>query len=296
MIDFWTILMPLLRWMFYPAMLLATGGVAFAVLMRPWIPADVDLYLRRVTSWAGIAALVLAMGQVPVAAGALGGDLASAADPVLLTLVIEAPVGLSALVASGGLALLLVIERAPAAVPLAVRMVPPALVILSMTLVGHATSRGVLTGMLLALHLYGIGFWLAALLPLRRMCLAPMGGPGNDGEMTDLATLAEEFGRLAAVLVAMLVVAGLCYAALLLGSLTALVTTPYGQVLLAKIALVGGILGLAAVNRFRLVPALRTGAAQAASRLRRSIEIEMGIAGLILVATSLLTTSVSLPM
>ena len=296
MIEIWTILLPLLRWMFYPPMLLAVGGVGFALLMRPWIPAAIDRYLRRITSRAALAALLLAIAQLPVAAGTLGGDLASAVDPFLLQLVIAAPSGLAALVATAGLALLLVIERVPAAVPPVIRVLPPAVVILSMTLVGHATSRGVLTGMLLSLHLAGIGYWLAALLPLRRMCLAPMDGPASDGAVAELSTLAEEFGRLALVLVAMLVVAGLCYAALLLGSVNALVSTAYGQVLLAKMALVSGMLGLAAVNRFRLVPALNEGTAQAASRLRRSIEIEMGIAGLILVATSLLTTSVSLPM
>ena len=93
----------------------------------------------------------------------------------------------------------------------------------------------------------------------------------------------------------MLVVAGLCYAALLLGSFDALFSTAYGQVLLVKMALVSGVLGLAAVNKFRLVPALRIGTARAAPRLRRSIEIEIGIAGLIFLATSLLTTTANTP-
>ena len=292
MLDIWIILMPLFRWMFYPAMLLAVGGVGFALLMRPWMPADIAQYLRRVTSGAGLAALVLGLAQVPVAAGALGGDLASVVDPVLLTLVLDTPAGLSALVASGGLALLLVIERVPAAVPVVVRVIPPVLVILSMTLVGHATSRGMLTGMLLALHLAGIGFWLAGLLPMRRMC----GDPMDEGGAAHLASLAEEFGRLALVLVAMLVVAGLCYASLLLGSVAALFTSAYGQVLLAKITLVTGILGLAAVNKFWLVPALQGEATLAASKLRRSIEMEMGLAALVFLATSLLTTSLPLPM
>jgi len=284
--------MPLFRWMFYPAMLLAVGGVGFALLLRPWMPADSARYLCRVTAGAGLAALLLGLAQVPVAAGALGGDLASAVDPVLLTLVLDTPAGLSALVTSGGLALLLVIERVPAAVPVVIRVIPPVLVILSMTLVGHATSRGMLTGMLLALHLAGVGFWLAALLPLRRMC----GDPMDEGGAAHLASLAEEFGRLALVLVAMLVVAGLCYAALLLGSVAALFTSAYGQVLLIKITLVSAILELAAVNKFRLVPALREGAALAASKLRRSIEMEMGLAALVFLATSFLTTSLPLPM
>lgn len=238
---------------------------------------------------------MLALLQLPVTAGILGGDLASAFDPYLLKVVLGTPPGLSALVATAGLALMLVIERVPAAVPPVIRVVPPVVVILSMTLVGHATSRGVLTGMLLSLHLAGIGYWLAALLPLRRMCVAPMDDPASDDPVAELATLAEEFGRLALVLVAMLVVAGLCYAALLLGSFDALFSTAYAQVLLVKMALVSGVLGLAAVNKFRLVPALRVGTGRATERLRRSIEIEIGIAGPIFLATSLLTTTANMP-
>jgi len=160
---------------------------------------------------------------------------------------------------------------------------------MSMTLVGHATTRGVLTGLLLGLHLAGVSFWLAALLPLRRMCV-------DADDLRALAMLADEFGRLAVVLVTMLVVAGLCYAALLLGSPAALVTSSYGLLLLAKIGLVGGLLLLAAWNRLRLVPALQRGEHDASRHLRRVIEMEMGVAGGILLATSLLTTSVTLPM
>jgi len=285
----------LLRWMFYPAMLLAVGSVGFALLMRTWIPSTINLYLRQIISRAALAALLLALLQLPVTAGTLGGDLASAFDPYLLKVVLGTPAGLSVLVATVGLALMLVIERVPSAVPPVIRLVPPVVVLLSMTLVGHATSRGVLTGMLLLLHLAGIGYWLAALLPLRRMCVAPMDGPASDDPVAELATLAEEFGRLALVLVAILVVAGLCYAALLLGSFDALFSTAYGQVLLVKMGLVSGVLGLAAVNKFRLVPALRVGTARATARLRRSIEIEIGIAGLIFLATSLLTTTANMP-
>ena len=179
---------------------------------------------------------MLALLQLPVTASILGGDLASAIDPYLLKVVLGTPPGLSALVATAGLALMLVIERVPAAVPPVIRVVPPVVVILSMTLVGHATSRGVLTGMLLSLHLAGIGYWLAALF-----------------------------------------------------------STAYAQVLLVKMALVSGVLGLAAVNKFRLVPALRVGTARATERLRRSIEIEIGIAGPIFLATSLLTTTANMP-
>ena len=175
-----------------------------------------------------------------------------------------------------------------------IRVVPPVVVILSMTLVGHATSRGVLTGMLLSLHLAGIGYWLAALHRCGA-CASRDGSPRKRWCGRGLATLAEEFGRLALVLVAMLVVAGLCYAALLLGW-SARCLPPLQAGVADKD---GAGQRDAGAGRGEQVPACagaahRRGAGRI--RLRRSIEIEMGIAGLILLATSLLTTSVSLPM
>ena len=94
--------------------------------------------------------------------------------------------------------------------------------------------------MLLAIHLGGIAFWLGALLPLRRMCVA---APETGSQ--SLAAVADRFGRLAQVIVSGLVAAGLIYAALLLGSVTALLTTGYGLALLLKILLVGALLWLA---------------------------------------------------
>ena len=66
---------------------------------------------------------------------------------------------------------------------------------LSLTVVGRH-RLGAVTGVLLAIHLGGIAFWLGALLPLRRMCLmAPETGSQS------LAAVADRFGRLAQVIV-----------------------------------------------------------------------------------------------
>ena len=96
-------------------------------------------------------------------------------------------------------------------------------------------------------------------------------------------------------LLAVLLIAGTLYAMMLVGSVAALVTTPYGQVLMVKVGLVGGLLGLAALNKFRLAPALRDGGAAAPSRLRRSIDWELAVVAAVLLATSLMTTSLLLP-
>ena len=160
-----------------------------------------------------------------------------------------------------------------------------------MLLAGHVTTGGLQAGILLAVHLAGLGFWLGALLPLRAMCRDPQ----RFGGQAALADLADVFGRRAIWIVPVLLIAGTLYAVMLVGSFAALATTPYGQVLMVKVGLVSGLLGLAALNKFRLVPALRSGEAAAPSRLRRSIDWELAGVAAVLLATSLMTTSLLLP-
>ncbi len=64
------------------------------------------------------------------------------------------------------------------------------------------------------------------------------------------------FSRAAMVAVGLLVLTGLALAVVQLESFAALVETRYGIILSIKIALVAALLGLAALNRLRLTPAL----------------------------------------
>ena len=203
----------------------------------------------------------------------------------------KSPLGLFSIVAGIGFAMITVMHRVKARGEQAARVVAAATVLLSLTVVGHATWLGAVTGVLLAIHLGGIAFWLGALLPLRRMCLmAPETG------LQSLAVVADRFGRLAQVIVSGLLAAGLIYAALLLGSVTALLTTGYGLALLLKILLVGALLWLASRNRLRIVPALVDGDASAAAALRRIIDLEVITVLAILALSAVLTSSLDLPM
>jgi len=81
----------------------------------------------------------------------------------------------------------------------------------------------------------------------------------------------------------------------LVGSFTALVKTNYGQALVIKVLLVGGLLGLAAANKMRFIPALRLGDPIAASHLSKSIYLEWFVILTILGTTAVLTTNLTLP-
>ena len=66
--------------------------------------------------------------------------------------------------------------------------------------------------------------------------------------------------------------------------------------LLIKIVLAGALLSLAALNKFKLVPSLEINSSQAVSRFQSSVQFEIAIVIVILTASSLLTTSMTLPM
>jgi putative copper resistance protein D len=95
--------------------------------------------------------------------------------------------------------------------------------------------------------------------------------------------------------VATLVVSGLVNSWFLVGSLSSLLTTLYGQILLCKLALFAAMLALAAANRFWLVPRImsesRAGAGEPAvwqGRLRHHVLGEQFLGVAILLAVSIL--------
>ncbi len=81
----------------------------------------------------------------------------------------------------------------------------------------------------------------------------------------------------------------------LVGSFSALVGTGYGQALILKVLLVSALLLLAAANKLRFIPALRSGDPAAASHLSKSISIEWFVILAVLGMTAILTTTVTLP-
>ena len=204
-------------------------------------------------------------------------------DPTMLGFVWQSPLGTAAIWRGAGEAAILAIL-----LPGAGRWIAlggTLAVAVSYTQVGHTLSdpRWALAG-LLAAHLLAAAIWVGALAPLRRAARSPNG-----------AELLHRFGVIAAGAVAILAAAGVALAWLLSGSVSALLGTAYGLGLLAKIAVVAGLLGLAALNKWRLVPALRDGRPEASTALRRSIAVEGAAVVLILVLTATITTVTTPP-
>ena len=136
-------------------------------------------------------------------------------------------------------------------------------------------------------HALAAGVWIGALVVFFGL-LRPTTGDAGDHSAVHRAL--HGFSGVGSGLVAVLVGTGLVNSWFLVGParISGLWTTPYGQLLLLKLLLFAGMLGLAAANRFRLTPAL--GAAleddetrpDALAALRRSLMLETALAFLVL--------------
>ena len=290
--EFWSLIIPVVSLCLYAGMFLANGSILYGILFARYMNDGSRAHLAwllAIGAWIGIAATCM---RVPAAAGNLGGDLASAVDPQFLGLMMGTSLGLSTVLAALGFIMAATLPRVVAARRSIAGVATIAVIATSFAIHGHAVLGGVMTGLLLVIHLSCVAVWLGAFLPLRRLCMLVDKDAAALGELADIA---HHFARVASWAVGMLVISGGGFAACLTGSLAAVFTTAYGLVLLAKIGVVTGLLGLAALNRYRLVPALRDGDRSAAARLKASINLEIAGAAVILALTAVLTSSLALP-
>jgi copper transport protein len=276
--DFWHVAGVAARALWYGTLLLATGLALFLVL----IPAPFELArpLRRALPWLALTGIVACL----VMLGATGGGLLG--DPLAALLTLEpwrialgSPVALSVAIATGGLVVL--------ALPGRVRLGPERfwllagalLVASSFGLSGHAATAGPrwVTMPALSVHALCAAFWIGAFAPLL-LGLRRLPGAGA-------LVLVQAFSRLAVPAVACLVLAGVLISALQLRAPSALIVTDYGRLLLLKLALVAGLLGLAAINRWVLTPVLERGE-RGAAWLRRTVAADLALAAGVVVLTA----------
>lgn len=178
-------------------------------------------------------------------------------------------------------------------------MLLAALLLVSLALVGHTnTSDGVLWVVHMGAdgaHLLAAGAWSGGLLALAYLLVLARRCPSAEHTAHAVATLAR-FSGVGYTAVATLIGSGLVNAWVLVGSPERLITTQYGQLLLVKVCLLGGMLALAAQNRIRLVPALqrsKRGSMPAEAplhKIRRNVLIEQTLALVIVLIVGWLGT------
>ena len=275
--SLWSILA---KSMAYWITLLAAGSALNLLWLRETAPQAISL-LRWFGPICAVFAILLNFSLIPLQASYLMGEWSAFQDPMMLQLAWESPLGDSLLLRGIGLLLLLFIIR-PNKSTLSIATIGSGLVALSFAFQGHTLSepRWLLVA-LITLHLLGLSFWIGGFAPLAWLAKRQKSMAG---------AAARQFGKISIWNVLLLALAGAELLWLLTEGNWNVLQTAYGQLFVLKLLGFLGLLGLAALNKLALSPALLRNDPKAYGRLHLSISIEMFFALLILVVTATLTT------
>ena len=266
---------PALRALIYFATIACAGAILFHLAFP-----DASRTVRPALRWQigiGFALLLLAeplrylLFQLEIA----GGDLDMALSPDLRSIYLETPQGSAALARlSGGVIALLFGLRVRLAAFLGAM-----LMITGYLLEGHSVShepRWLLAG-LIGLHLLVLHWWIGSLPPLYAL--------SRHAEPSVISAVTERFGRIATLLVPVMLLAGLATLGLL-ANWDIRPAEAYQQRMALKILLVLGVLAFAAINKIWLTPMLASSPQEGARYLRGSLALEFAIALSVIIATA----------
>lgn len=159
--------------------------------------------------------------------------------------------------------------------------------LLLMAGVGHAAmsegARGFLQRTNHAVHLFCVASWFGGLLPFI-YCLRLAQGRWRHVAISVMM----RFSRYGHLAVAGTLASGVVNTLLIQGGLFR--DSPWGQMLLLKCALVAGMVAIALVNRYVLVPRMSVSGTRAEQLILRTTQVEMALGALALAAVSLFAT------
>ena len=287
--EIWAIITPLIKVLLYILSFLAVGTGLFILHFRSLLSQPTSAYCCKLVSKASLIGSIIAPLLLLMTAGNIGGDLQSAFDPLMINIALSSKAGQSILVLFFGF-LFVLLWISPFQNQ---RLIPGilgfALILSSFSLYGHSTINGFSSQLLIVLHLGAISFWVGSFLPLRYSTQGKI-------EEENLFQIAHQFGVYSVYYIGVLLITGLMLGTILVGGIEQLVTSDYGKAFLFKLFFATTLLGIGALNKFRLVPQLSNNNLSHAIKLRKSINVEISILFIILVISSLLTTSIELPL
>jgi copper resistance protein D len=230
-------------------------------------------------------AVLSTLAWLPIEAAMIGDSWQSAVDrSTLSALLFDTAMGKAWLVR---LALALLLTAAlPWRSASMIRLALSGLLLASLALTGHAVmdegARGGLHILNDALHVLAGGAWLGSLLALPA-CLDRLRDPAF---CTEAKIALRRFSSAGHLAVALVIATGIADTVLVLQRWPTDLTSPYQMLLVAKIACVAGMTGLALMNRYIFVPGMSTQPDRAILRIRNGTyaELALGAGVLALVA------------
>jgi putative copper export protein len=287
-------------------LLLNAAGISifiavFGHLLPDSLPAIAKLGWRL-----AIGALVLVAGHHALEAARMAGEMSGVVDPDMQAMTLRSSEGAAFALRMVGLLLIAAAlrraarsldhagvggapsvgpadvgaRRSPGHAALAVGITGAILATAAFTLTGHTsvTPYRPAAAALLTLHLLVVAFWLGSLWPL--YLVAGRDPPHRAAHVIDA------FSRLAAWVVPVILLSGVGLTVLLVPS-WAVFKQPYGQLLLAKVALFAVLMALATLNKWTFGPACAKGRTRA---FKQAVAIEYVLICIVLAITATMTT------
>lgn len=264
-------------------LLFQAAGIAVFVALFGSGLRDSTAVIRRSGVLAAVLSIPVLCSHYSLEAARMAGDFSGVLDASLQGLVMRSPTSEALALRLAGMGLVIVALRMPSPRGRSVALSGALLAAVAFTLTGHTSvheHRPLLATLLLGHVLLGM-FWFGALLPLWWVSARePAAVAGR---------VVEAFSTAAVWLVPLLLLAGL---GMTLGLVPGLSTfgQPYGELLIAKLALFGCLLLLAAANKRRFGPGIAAGVPSAARRFRNTVLAEGVLICAVLAVTACLTS------
>lgn len=228
-------------------------------------PADLGRWRRRLLLNTAVAALVSGLFWFGFSAANMSGSLSDVADPEVVWAVLS-DTGFG-VVWTARMLLAVIVVGVAAGRPFSpatarqdvITSFLTAVLLASLAGTGHSQIEegwaSVVHVASDAAHLLAAGAWLGGLVPLA-FILVRHDTSNHQVLPMDVERALLRFSGMGYVAVATLIGSGVINSWFLVGSISGLLKTPYGQILLGKLAMFAAMLALAAANRFWLVPSM----------------------------------------
>lgn len=293
------------RFLHFIAVLTLFGAALFPLYifrgrLDAFTPAEVKLmtWLRWLLFAAVVLALASGLGWFLFTAGSMAGDASQMASPaVMRSMMVDMDFGpLWAVRLGVTLVLAIFLLRWPSRPSLWLVPTLAAMTLATLAGTGHARVtegwQGTLHIISDAAHLLAAGLWLGGLWPLGFVVAASLKRTMDAKIDQAIAEVLHRFSGVATITVAVLVASGLVNSWFLVGSPVVLLSSTYGLLLTAKLALFVLMALLATANRFWLTPRLTASPSsdELLKRLRWHILAEQGLGLVVLALVSVLGT------
>lgn len=264
------------------ALLFQAIGAAFFAALFP-VAEHSAMAIRRLITISAVGGMIAIVAHWALEATRMTGDFSGLTDASMQHRVFNSSFSTAHALQTLGLLLIACAAHSRTRFGVVVSCLGGATAVAGFLFVGHTSVHPwrALLGPLLAIHLLIVAFWFGALLPLLIV---------SRRELPNVAaTVLSEFSNLATWLVPVIAIAGLIMTLFIARGVPS-ISEPYGALIVAKIVGFVALMGLAALNKWKFVPAIENATSDSTAALRRSVLTEFALIVAVLSVTAAMTS------